>query len=764
MRPHIHGRIKDGTKIVNGLTGLSDHNSILFTLDIPRQPPCITKTTGRNYKQLDLDAFREDLANALESITEVTADDLLQCYADTVASCLDRQIPVTARKRGSQKRCPWYNGDVHNMRQAKKRAERRWRRTLLEVDRQIYLEARDASNRCVAMSKMAYFSQMFVDADQRDASMTLNRLLKVDTVQLPESESTVKLCNDFANFFNNKIETIRGKIAERVKGEDLITPSSGPVAAPPPLSELRPTDRVELTKIIMKSPNKTCSLDVLPTTLLKQTLDIQIPTLVNIINMSFASGSFPRQLKTAVVKPLLKRPSLDKNNLQNYRPVSNLAYIGKVMEKVAVRRLVDHLEMHGLEEKLQSAYRHNHCTETALMKIHNEVGCAIDHGQGALLLFLDMSAAFDTVEVTLLRDILQTHIGLEGAALSWFLSYITDRSQQVVIAGEYSREVPLRYGVPQGSVLGPVLFSIYTLPLQVIFERHRVMYHKYADDTTIYTFYNPALPGDLDAAHSRLVACFDEVRAWLLTHRLQLNDAKTEFLCVLSPHHLREHGRDAIRLGDVTIAPADTVRSLGVVLDTHFNMTAQVNAVIRSCSHHIRQIGRIRKYISTEACHSAVQSLVVSRLDYCNALLTGLPHCQMQRLQRLQNRAARLVTLSRKFSHVTPLLKELHWLPVRLRVKFKLLLYVYKALHDEAPAYVKDMLDLQVPTRTLRSGSNGPQLTVPQAKKVFGDRTFSSEAPRLWNSLPKHIKLASTKQRFKTMVKTRLFLEYFGDP
>ena len=170
------------------------------------------------------------------------------------------------------------------------------------------------------MSKMAYFSQMFVDADQRDASMTLNRLLKVDTVQLPESESTVKLCNDFANFFNNKIETIRGKIAERVKGEDLITPSSGPVAAPPPLSELRPTDRVELTKIIMKSPNKTCSLDVLPTTLLKQTLDIQIPTLVNIINMSFASGSFPRQLKTAVVKPLLKRPSLDKNNLQNYRP------------------------------------------------------------------------------------------------------------------------------------------------------------------------------------------------------------------------------------------------------------------------------------------------------------------------------------------------------------------------------------------------------------------------------------------------------------
>jgi len=536
-----------------------------------------------------------------------------------------------------------------------------------------------------------------------------------------------------------------------------------PVAAPPPLLQLRPTDRDELTSIIRGSPNKTCSLDALPTTLLKQTLDIQILTLVNIINTSFTSGSFPRQLKTAVVKPLLKKPSLDKNNLQNYRPVSNLAYIGKVMEKVAVKRLVDHLERHGLEEELQSAYRRNHCTETALMKIHNDVGCAVDQGQGALLLFLDMSAAFDTVEATLLKDILQTHIGLDGAALSWFLSYITDRSQQVAIGGECSREVPLRYGIPQGSVLGPVLFSIYTLPLQVIFKRHGVIYHKYADDTTIYTFYNPALPGDLDAAHLRLVACFDEVRAWLLTHRLQLNDAKTEFLCVLSPHHLRKHGQDAIRLGDVTIAPADAVRSLGVMLDKHLNMTTQVNAVIRSCNHHIRQIGRIRKYISVEACHSAVQSLVVSRLDYCNALLIGLPRYQVQRLQRLQNRAARLVTRSRKFSHITPLLKELHWLPVLQRVKFKLLLYVYKALHDEVPTYVRDMLDLQVPTRTLRSGSNGPQLTVPLAKKVFGDRTFSREAPCLWHSLPKHIRLAATKQQFKTMVKTHLFLEHFGE-
>ena len=144
------------------------------------------------------------------------------------------------------------------------------------------------------------------------------------------------------------------------------------------------------------------------------------------------------------------------------------------------------------------------------------------------------------------------------------------------------------------------------------------------------------------------------------------------------------------------MTPVDSVCSLGPMMVAHLNMTSQVNAVIRSCSHHIKQIGHTRKYFSTEACHSAVQSLVVARLDYCNIPLIGLPRYQLQRLQKLQNRAARLVTRSRIFCPVTPLLEELHWLPILQRVKFKMLLYVYKAPHGEDRAYVRGMLDLQV--------------------------------------------------------------------
>ncbi len=396
------------------------------------------------------------------------------------------------------------------------------------------------------------------------------------------------------------------------------------------------------------------------------------------------------------------------------------------------------------------------------MKIHDDIGQAVDQGKGALVLFLDMSAAFDTVDATILTEILHTHIGLEGHALSWFLSYMTGRSHRVKVGNETSEEVPLQHGVPQGSVLGPVLFSVYGHPMRTIFKRHGVLYHKYADDTTLYTFYNPAIPGDLEAARARLIACFNEVRAWLLTHFLQLNAAKTEFLCILSQNHLAKYGCEAIRLGGVPVKAAASVRALGAMLDTHLNMTAQVNSVICRCNHYIRQIGRIRKNITTKACHAAIQSLVISKLDYCNVLLTAVPQYQLDRLETVHKRAARLIKRADMYCHITQHLYELHWLPIGQRVKFKVLLYVFKALNGLAPSYIADLIKTYIPGRSLRSASAGPLLVVPPSKRVIGDRTFSRQAPQLWNALPKDIRLSQNKLEFKRRLKTHLFQEHYG--
>ena len=204
------------------------------------------------------------------------------------------------------------------------------------------------------------------------------------------------------------------------------------------------------------------------------------------VNAVLATGVFPAQLKSAIVLPLLKKVGSDPDVLKNYRPVSNLAFISKIIEKVVVAHLIEHLSSNGLMDQYQSAYGKGYSTETALVRVHNDIVSAVDKGCGVCLILLDLSAAFDTVDHshhTILCTFLENHIGLGGHALDFFKSYLADRTQCVSVKGVMSEMNRLIYGVPQGSVLGPVEFCIYTLPLSTILKHYKIHYHIYPDDT-----------------------------------------------------------------------------------------------------------------------------------------------------------------------------------------------------------------------------------------------------------------------------------------
>ena len=293
----------------------------------------------------------------------------------------------------------------------------------------------------------------------------------------------------------------------------------------------------------------------------------------------------------------------------------------------------------GLHECLQSSYKY-HCTETALTCIHDDILRAVYEKQCVILLLLDLSAAFNTIDHDMLLSSLREYIGLRDTALNWFRSYLSQQQQSVLINGVKSKTVPLSCGVPQGSVLGPVLFTIYLLALGDITRKHGNKFLMYADDCQLYTSFSMSTN---EAVVSSMQIAIDNIRAWYAANMLKLNDDKTEMLVIGSIYRTIPKCPD-LNVGSTGITPGEHVRNLGVIMDTKFTMEPHITKMMQIASLRIRQISYYRKFVTPSAAKTRIHTYITSRLDYCNDLSHGLPTNRVAKLQSILNTAARLVT------------------------------------------------------------------------------------------------------------------------
>lgn len=256
---------------------------------------------------------------------------------------------------------------------------------------------------------------------------------------------------------------------------------------------------------------------------------------------------------------------------------------------------------------------------------------------------------------------------------------------------------------------------------------------------------------------SRVEECVAEIGRWLLVHKLKLNGDKTVIILILLPRNTVDPYIGHIVIGDSNIVPSDIAQNLGTLFDQHLNMEAHVTRVCRASYLQLRKLSQIRDMVTQEAAEILVHAFVTSRLDYCNSLLYGLPATTISQLQRIQNWAARIVTRTRKFDHITPVLCSLHWLPVRQRITFKVAVLTYRAIHGQAPVYLQELVEIYRPARNLRSADSNT-LSVPASRlRTVGDRRFAFAAPRTWNALPLCVRNAGSLAIFKRLLKTHLF-------
>ena len=366
-------------------------------------------------------------------------------------------------------RAPWFNEDIREAKRTRRRAEKKWRTTRLPADLAAFKKERNRVVNLMNEARRVYYNQFIEDnsTDQRRLFMASKSLLNMQPDRsLPPHIDVSLLANDMGEFFITKIANIKSKL-------DGISPSHLPSTSKPDLVS-EPSDIVlsdfqcqtveAMRDMITSGKKKSCILDPIPVTLLSACLDPLLPVITNMVNLSLRTGYFDLLFK-------------------NVRPISNLQFVSKLTERVVANQIQCHMIKNNLFPQLQSAYRSHHNTETALLKVKNDLLMNMNKVHVSLLVLLDVSAAFDTADHKILLKTLQMKLGVCGSALSWFKSYLEGRSQRICIKETLSQSFDLKWGVPQGSCLDPLLFTIYSSDLFSLLESHLPTAHAYADDT-----------------------------------------------------------------------------------------------------------------------------------------------------------------------------------------------------------------------------------------------------------------------------------------
>lgn len=479
------------------------------------------------------------------------------------------------------------------------------------------------------------------------------------------------LCDKLAYFFQDKVKLIYDNLHSnrKVIGNDpQLKPAETPFQCQ--LTRFVTLNDTEVNKILLAissgSPNDPCPPRVW------HLASVQISKfLTPLLNQVLNTGIFPVIWKEACIRPILKKPALDPTVVKNYRPISCLPFAAKILEKAVNQQLMQYLESNKLLDPTQHDFRSCHSTETALIMVTEEIRRLVDRGGRAVLILLDLSAAFETVSHQVLERRLRS-AGIGERALALLTSFLSNRQQSIHWESLKSGDFNIPCGVPQGSALSPTLFNIYVAPLV---RSYGLVLVSYVDDSQIVISVTKQA---VDSAHN-FHACLSHIMEWMSQNYLKINTDKTEVMEVGNGPSVWNSAWWPSEAGQCPI-PSAKVKNLGVVFDTQLNMAGQINTVTSACFFTLKLLRKIFPFISQDLRKSVVVALVLSWLDYCNALYIGIDKAQRLKLQSIQNAAARLLLDIPRGHSTSAAIRSLHWQPIQQRAEFKALCLIHKCV------------------------------------------------------------------------------------
>lgn len=703
----------------------------------------------RSYRKFSVDKFQNDLVNMDWKVVLQATDpnEAWSCFKNMFKEISDKHAPlVEVRVKGNQP--PWFNEEILSLCKERDFYKCKAQKSASSIDWDIFRNIKNQTNNMIKHVKKSYYTST-IKENKNDGKQLWKIIKSILPSKAHQSIQDVNVDGEaisdpkeVANAFNNFFINIGQTLAEAFHNDTNV--GNLPSYTKNLFCFNNIDDDFVCKQLLKLSIGKATGIDGLSSRLLRTgALQIAKP-LTHIMNLTISTAIIPTEWKTAIVTPIYKDGI--HTDCSNYRPISVLPVVSKILERAIHNQVYNHLLVNNLLSNTQSGFRPQHSTLTAAIDVTDYILSNMDHGEVTGAVFLDLKKAFDTVDHGVLLSKLSS-LGIMGKELNWFSNYLSNRQQCTVIANVHSDYKQISVGVPQGSILGPLLFISFINDLPNVICKSKIVL--YADDTAI--MYNSK---SLTEVNTVLNEELVNVANWMSTSKLTVNASKTKVMVFGSQRKIKNSLLD-IRLNNVKLDQVLVFKYLGLWFDPCLKWDTHIEKIASKISQKTGVLRRIRQYIDQTTMGMMYNALILPHIDYCCPIWTSTASKYVNKIQILQNNVARL-TLRCKIreKHVSEIYNELKWMNVQQRTEYFKLALLYRCINGLAPDYLSD--DILIRMKPHRYGTRSQtttNITVELTKTDWGRHTFKNSGARLWNHLPCHVKNSLSMQAFKKNVK-----------